>query len=60
MTAQNLIRLLEEMMEIKIRHYTPLHMKLNPEVARLLNEKRSEDLERLGEIRDELVRFLDS
>ena len=47
-------------MEIKIRHYTPLHMKLNPEVARLLNEKRSEDLERLGEIRDELVRFLDS
>ena len=60
MTAKNLIRLLEEMMEIKIRYYAPLHTKLNPEVAKLLNEKRSEDQERLGEIRQELVQFLDS
>jgi hypothetical protein len=60
MTAKNLIRLLEEMMEIKIRYYAPLHTKLNPEVAKLLNEKRSEDQERLGEIREELVQFLDS
>jgi hypothetical protein len=60
MTAETLIGLLEEMMDIKIRHYTPFQMKLNPEVARLLKEKREDDHVRLHQIRAELVKFLDS
>jgi len=60
MTAENLIGLLEEMMDIKIRHYPPLQAKLNSEVAKLLKEKREDDQIRLKEIRTELVQFLDS
>ena len=60
MTGQTLIRLLEEMMEIKIRHYAPLHLKVNPEVAKLLKEKREDDHARLNTIRAELVKFLES
>jgi len=60
MTAETLIRLLEEMMEIKIRHYTPFQMKLNPEVAKLVKEKREDDQQRLNQIRTALVGFLDS
>lgn len=58
MTAENLIGLLEEMMEIKIRHYVPFQAKLNPEVVRMLKDKREEDHERLSEIRSELIQFL--
>ncbi len=60
MTAETLIRLLEEMMDIKIQQYTQFHMKLNPEVTRLLQEKKETDRRRLDQIRVELVRFLDS
>ncbi|HVV73229.1 MAG TPA: hypothetical protein VHI52_17280 [Verrucomicrobiae bacterium] len=60
MTAENLIGLLEEMMEIKIRHYVPFQNKLNPDVARMLREKRDEDTQRLRDIRTELITFLDS
>lgn len=60
MTAETLIQLLEEMMDIKIQQYTQFHMKLNPEVTKLLTEKRETDRRRLDQIRVELVRFLDS
>ncbi len=60
MTADTLIGLLEEMMDIKIRHYGPFQTKLNPEVVKLLKEKRTDDQERLNQIRTELVQFLDS
>ena len=60
MTAQNLVGLLEEMMDIKIRQSASFQLKLNPEVTSLLKEKREEDRVRLGQIRAELVQFLDS
>ena len=60
MTADTLIHLLEEMMDIKIQQYAQYHLKLNPEVAKLLQEKRETDRRRLDQIRLELVRFLDS
>jgi hypothetical protein len=60
MTAETLIRLLEEMMDIKMQQYAQYHLKLNPEVAKLLTEKRETDRRRLQQIRTELVRFLDS
>jgi len=60
MTAETLIRLLEEMMDIKIQRYAQYHLKLNPEVAKILMEKRETDRRRLDQILVELVRFLDS
>jgi hypothetical protein len=58
MTAENLIRLIEEMMDLKIQQYAETNMKLTPEIARILGDKRETDRRRLDQIRTELVRFL--
>jgi hypothetical protein len=60
MTAEKLVSLLEEMMDLKIQRYAQYHLKLNPELVRLLQDKRETDRRRLEEIRSELVAFLDS
>src|SRR5438045_4873930 len=60
MTAQSLIGLIEEMMDLKLQQYAESQMKLTPEVAPLLKEKRETDKRRLDQIRIELVRFLES
>jgi hypothetical protein len=60
MTAETLIRLLEEMMDLKVQHYAETHLKLTPEVASLLHDKRETDRRRLEQIRIDLVRFLES
>ncbi|HRT57680.1 MAG TPA: hypothetical protein P5038_13725 [Candidatus Paceibacterota bacterium] len=59
MTAQVLIGLLEEMMDLKLQHFAETQLKLTPEVARLLQEKRETDRRRLDQIRAELVRILE-
>lgn len=58
MTAQALVGLLEEMMDIKLQQYAELAMKATPEVARILQEKRETDRRRLDQIRTELIRVL--
>ena len=61
MTAESLVRLLEEMMELKIRSsVVPAHLKLTPDLSRMLQDKRETDRHRLEQIRSELVRFLSS
>ena len=60
MTAQSLISLLEEMMDLKVQQYAESQMKLTPEVAPLLKEKRETDKRRLEQIKSELVRFLET
>jgi hypothetical protein len=60
MTAQSLILLIEEMMDLKVQQYAESQMKLTPEVAPLLREKRETDKRRLEQIKTELVRFLES
>ena len=60
MTAQILVQLLEEMMDLKVQKYAETHLKLTPEVAALLKDKRETDRRRLDQIRLELVRFLES
>jgi hypothetical protein len=60
MTAQSLIGLIEEMMDLKLQQYAESQMKLTAEVAPLLREKRETDKRRLEQIRIELVRFLES
>ncbi|HWW02136.1 MAG TPA: hypothetical protein VNZ64_20720 [Candidatus Acidoferrum sp.] len=60
MTGEILIGLLEEMMDLKLQAYAEQNLKVNPEVSRLLFEKRETDRRRLDQIRKELVRFLES
>ncbi len=60
MTAESLIELLEEMMDLKIQQYAESNLKPSPELARILHEKKETDRRRLDQIRAELVRFLQS
>ncbi len=60
MTAESLIGLIEEMVDLKIQQYAQANLKLSPDLGRLLIEKRETDRRRLDQIRAELVRFLES
>ncbi len=60
MTADYLVRLLEEMMDLKVQQYAESQLKVTPEIANMLHDKRETDRRRLDQIRMELVRFLDS
>lgn len=60
MTAETLIRLIEEMMDLKVQQYAQASYKLEPEVAQILNEKKETDRRRLDQIRQELRRFLEN
>jgi hypothetical protein len=43
MTAQTLVGLIEQMMDLKVQQYAESQMKLTPQVATLLKEKRETD-----------------
>ena len=58
MTAESMIGLIEEMMDLKIQQYAESSMNRTPELARILHEKKETDQRRLDQIRAELVRFL--
>ncbi len=60
MTAESLIGLFEEMVDLKIQQYAELNLKVSPELTRILSEKRETDRRRMQQIRAELVRFLES
>ncbi len=60
MTAESLIRLFEEMVDLKIKQYADSQLKLPPELSVLLQDKRETDRRRLDQIRVELVRFLEA
>ncbi len=60
MTAEYLVRMLEEMMDLKVQQYAESQLKVTPEIAALLHDKRDTDRRRLDQIRLELVRFLES
>jgi hypothetical protein len=58
MTAETLVGLIEEMIDLKIQQFAELSMRPTPEVARILQEKRETDRRRLEQIRGELIRIL--
>jgi hypothetical protein len=58
MTAEHLIGLIEEMVDLKIQQYAESTMKPSPEIARILHEKRETDHRRLEQIRLELIRSI--
>lgn len=57
MNAEMWVRLIEEMIDLKIQQYAESHLKSNPEMAKILQDKRETDRRRLDQIRAELVRI---
>ena len=51
------VKLIEEMMDLKLQQYAESQLRPTPEVARLLYEKRETDRRRLDQIRAELIRI---
>ena len=58
MNAETLVKLVEEMMDLKIQQFAESQMRPTPEVARILHEKRDTDRRRLDQIRLEVARLL--
>jgi hypothetical protein len=58
MNVEALVKLIEEMVDLKVQQFAESTLKPSPEVARLLAEKRVTDRRRLEQIRTELVRML--
>jgi len=58
MNPESFVRMLEEMMDLKIKQQAELTMKVPPELSRLLADKRETDKRRLDQIRQELIRGL--
>jgi hypothetical protein len=52
------VKLIEEMVDLKLQQYAESQMRPTPEVARILQEKRETDRRRLDQIRSELARIL--
>ena len=60
MSADTLVKLIEEMVDLKLQQHAEATLKPNAEVARLLQEKRITDRRRLEQIRAELTRIFGS
>ena len=60
MNTETVVRLVEELVDLKVQNFAESMMKPSPEVARLLHEKRATDRRRLEQIKAELVRLLDA
>ena len=58
MNAEPLVKLIEEMIDLKLQEYAQTNLKASPEIARFLEEKRVTDRRRLEQIRAELARLL--
>ena len=58
MNTEASVKLLEEMMDLKLQQYAESQMRPTPEVAKILQEKRETDRRRLDQIRNELGRIL--
>jgi hypothetical protein len=58
MSAANFVKLIEEMIDLKLQQHAQANLKASPEIGRILEEKRVTDRRRLEQIRAELVRLL--
>jgi flagellar biosynthesis/type III secretory pathway protein FliH len=58
MNAEMIVKLIEEMLDIKVQQQAEMQLHVRPELARLLEEKRHGDRRRLEMIKQELTRLL--
>jgi hypothetical protein len=59
MTAQMLVGLLEEMVDLKVRHHSETGLKLPPELKRVIQDQRESDRRRLEAVRTQLIKILE-
>ena len=59
MNGETLVKLFEEMIDLKLQQRAQANLKASPEITRILEEKRVTDRRRLEQIRAELNRLLD-
>ena len=57
MNGETLVKLIEEMIDLKLQQRAQANLKANPEIARILDEKRVTDRRRLEQIRADLARL---
>ncbi len=58
MNGEMFVKLIEEMIDLKIHQQSEASVKTNTELARLWQEKRATDRRRLVQVRTELVQML--
>jgi hypothetical protein len=58
MNAESFVKLIEEMIDLKLQQQAQLNVKPSPEIARFFEEKRVTDRRWLEQIRAELLRTL--
>jgi len=58
MSSESVVKLIEEMVDLKIQQHAENGMRPSAEVAKILFEKRETDRRRLEQIRAELARTL--
>ena len=56
--AETAVKLIEEMIDLKLQQQAQVHLKANPEIARFFEEKRMADRKRLEQLKLELVKTL--
>jgi len=58
MNSESFVKLIEEMIDLKLQQHAQANLKASPEISRILEEKRVTDRRRLEQIRAELIRLL--
>ena len=58
MNGEACVKLIEEMVDLKIQRHAEGHLKASPELAEILQAKKETDRRRLEQIKTELVRML--
>ena len=58
MTPEMFVKLIEDMIDLKIQQQLEAHIKTSQQVSGLLHKKREEDRQRLRQIKEELVKML--
>ena len=58
MNSESFVKLIEEMIDLKLQQHAQANLKASPEISRILEEKRFTDRRRLEQIRAELIRLL--
>jgi hypothetical protein len=57
MKPEAIVNLIEEMIDLKVQRQLAMTTKLNPELTRILLEKRESDQRRIQQIKAELVKL---
>jgi hypothetical protein len=58
MSAETFVKLLEEMVDLKVQHHLANQIKMSSALTRVVASKRESDRQRAAEIRTELINAL--